>query len=276
MDDVKSAAQCAVRGPGTAGVAGRAAVAAVPELPALKRQVRRDLLVAAGLLAGLAGLAAAWAGLPWWFVAQAVGAFALAGAMVWRGLPWHPHRRFGAANRVTLGRLAVVALFAALALQPALQDLPDPDGVAWAVVVMATVCAVVDAADGPLARASGLASAFGARFDMETDALFILVLCVLIVRLDKAGAWVLAAGVMRYAFVAAAALPRAQWLAGPLPPSLRRKTVCVAQIVALIVCLGPVIPYAWSSAVAAAGLAALAGSFAADVAWLARARRRPA
>jgi phosphatidylglycerophosphate synthase len=249
--------------------------AAPPWLAPLRRQVLREILIACAALALLAAGAAAWAGLGAWFVPQAVALFALAAAAVWRGLPQHPHARFGAANRVTLGRLVVVVLFAALAGQLALQDAADPHGLAWALVAVGTVTALVDAVDGPLARASGLASEFGARFDMETDALFILVLCVLIVLLGKAGPWVLAAGLLRYAFVAAAAVPRWGWLAQPLPPSLRRKTVCVVQIVALIVCLGPIIAYAWSSAIAAAGLAALVYSFAADVAWLAASRHPP-
>ena len=37
----------------------------------------------------------------------------------------------------------------------------------------------LDGVDGWLARRSGIASAFGARFDMEIDALLILVLAVL-------------------------------------------------------------------------------------------------
>jgi phosphatidylglycerophosphate synthase len=247
---------------------------AVPSgLAPLRQQVLRELLIAGVVLALLAAGAAAWAGLGAWLVPQALGLFALAAAVLWRGLPWHPHARFGAANRVTLGRLVMVVLFAAVAWQLALQDVADPHALAWVLAGVGTATALVDAADGPLARASGLASEFGARFDMETDALFILVLCVLIVLLGKAGPWVLAAGLLRYAFVAAAAVPRWGWLAQPLPPSLRRKTVCVLQIVALIVCLGPMIAYAWSSAIAAAGLAALVYSFAADVAWLWRARQ---
>ena len=253
------------------GLAGAAAVN--PSVHAgLRRDVLRELLVA-GLLLGLAAAAlGAWAGLGLRYAGAALGLFGLAAVVLWRGLPWHPYGRFGPANRVTLGRLAAVALFAAVSMEMALRPLPDPARIAWGLTVFATLAAVVDAADGPLARASGLVSAFGARFDMETDALLILVLCVLIVQFDKAGPWVLAAGLMRYAFVAAAALPRGQWLNAPLPPSLRRKTVCVGLIVALITCLGPVIPGVVSSALAAAGLAAVAWSFAVDIAWLARAR----
>jgi phosphatidylglycerophosphate synthase len=247
-----------------------------PWLPGLHRRVRRELGVAAAALGLAAALAAAWAGLGPWFPVLALVLFVPGAALVWRGLPWHPHERFGPANRVTLGRLAVTSLFAALALQMSLQPLADPRAMGWALVAVATVTAVVDAADGPLARASGLASEFGARFDMEVDALFMLVLCVLILQFDKTGPWVLAAGLMRYAFVAAAALPRGRWLAGPLPPSTRRKTVCVLQIVALIFPLGPIIPPAWSSAIAGSGLALLTYSFAVDVAWLARARHAAA
>jgi len=254
---------------------GLAAAAAMKSpLPAgLRREVLRELLVAAALLGLAAAAWGAWAGLGLRMAAVAVGLFGLAAVVVWRGLPWHPHARFGPANRVTLGRLAAVALFAAVALEMAWRPLPDPDRVAWSLVVLATVAAVVDAADGPLARASGLASAFGARFDMETDALLILVLCVLIVLFGKAGPWVLAAGLMRYAFVAAAALPRGRWLNAPLPPSLRRKAVCVGLIVVLITCLGPVIPRPAAGALAAVGAGGVGWSFAVDIAWLWRARR---
>ena len=48
---------------------------------------------------------------------------------------------------------------------------------------------------------SNEASSFGARFDMETDALLILVLAALVWQHGKAGPWILAAGLMRYAFV---------------------------------------------------------------------------
>lgn len=253
---------------------GLAGAALTPSVHAgLQRQVLRELLVAALLLGLAAAALGAWAGLGLRATGVALGLFGLAAVVPWRGLAWHPHARFGPANRVTLGRLAAVALFAAVSVEMAWRPLPDPDRIAWGLVVLATVAAVVDAADGPLARASGLASAFGARFDMETDALLILVLCVLIVQFGKAGPWVLAAGLMRYAFVAAAALPRGQWLNAPLPPSLRRKAVCVGLIVALITCLGPIIPRLASSALAAAGVGAVAWSFAVDIAWLWRARR---
>src|ERR1700722_14469309 len=69
--------------------------------------------------------------------------------------------------------------------------------------IIATVALVLDGVDGWLARRCGEASEFGARFDMETDALLILGIATLAWHFDKAGPWILAAGWMRYMFVAA-------------------------------------------------------------------------
>jgi len=178
----------------------------------------------------------------------------------------HPHPAFGAANRVTLARAAGVSLLAGLAFEP------QTELRAWGAVALATLAAVLDSVDGRLARRSGLESRFGARFDMETDALMILVLAALAWRWERAGAWVLLAGLMRYGFVLAGA--RWPWLAGELPPSRRRQTVCVVQVVGLIVALVPWWSSAQAAAVAALSLAALCYSFAADVLWLARRRSR--
>jgi len=236
---------------------------------ALRRDTLREALCGTALLAVLAIAATIAAGLGAWFVVRALAVFGLAIALMLRALPSHaPHARFGSANRVTLVRLAMVALLAA----GVGESFPDPETAAWAVIGLATTAALMDALDGPLARAQGMASDFGARFDMETDALLVLVLSLLVMHFDKAGGWIMAAGLMRYAFVLAAwALP---WIARPLPPSQRRKAVCVGQITSLIVCLGPIIPAPWSNAIAALSLVALTASFAVDMAWLARQRLR--
>jgi hypothetical protein len=105
---------------------------------------------------------------------------------------------------------------------------------------------------------------------METDALLILVLSALIWKSGKAGGWVLASGLMRYAFVGAAAIW--PWLQTPLEPSRRRQTVCVIQVVALIAALLPSLIASASSLIAAAGLAALAWSLLVDILWLWRLR----
>ena len=179
----------------------------------------------------------------------------------------HPYARFGPANTVTTLRLALVAVIAA-----ALGEAQTP-ALAWTATAIALLTSALDGVDGWLARRSTLTSAFGARFDMETDALLILVLSALAWRWDRAGAWVLACGLMRYGFVAAAwAWP---WMARPLPPSWRRKFVCVVQIVGLAIVVAPVLQPPISAWVAAATLVMLTWSFAVDVGWLAVRRSAP-
>lgn len=181
----------------------------------------------------------------------------------------HPHDRFGPANGITLLRLTGVLLMAALVGEafPG-EPLHANAGAAWALVVVATATAVMDAVDGTLARKTGLASAWGARFDMETDAFYILVLCALVVQAGQAGPWILASGLMRYAFVLSARVW--PWLGGPLAPSKRRQTVCVIQVTALIICLGPIIAEPLAHALAASSLALLCVSFGIDIRALAR------
>jgi phosphatidylglycerophosphate synthase len=159
-------------------------------------------------------------------------------------------------NHVTAMRAAIVLFLASLVFAP-----PRPS-IAWIAVVASTIAAVLDGVDGWLARRRGLTSAFGARFDMEVDALLILVLAMLAWWWDKAGAWVLLSGLFRYLFIAAGwFLP---WMRRPLAPTPRARIICVVQIVTLIVSIGPVVPGSLSLPVAAAGLLALAYSFAVD------------
>lgn len=174
----------------------------------------------------------------------------------------HPFAPFGPANYVTMVRAALVALAAALLVEP------PTAGMAWLVVGTTAVLAGLDGLDGWLARRTGLASAFGARFDVEVDALLILVLSLFVWSHDKAGAWVLACGLMRYAFVAAGwVLP---WMAGALRPTLRGKSVAVAQFAGLALALTPMVPRPASALVAAVTLATLVWSFAVDVGRLRR------
>jgi phosphatidylglycerophosphate synthase len=176
--------------------------------------------------------------------------------------------RVGYANLITSGRLVLVAYVAWLVSRPAVE------AVAWTAVVVSTVAALLDIADGWVARRTRTETAFGARFDMEVDAVLVMVLAILAWGWGKAGAWVLLSGLMRYAFVAGGWL--LPWLRSPLPPSLRRKTICVVQIVALIVVLGPIVRPPLSTLIAAAGLAILGYSFLVDTAWLWRNTRRSA
>ncbi|MDP3165050.1 CDP-alcohol phosphatidyltransferase family protein [Hydrogenophaga sp.] len=246
----------------------------IAERRGLARDTVRDLAAVAGLVLLVALWLSGPGGLGLDHVLKASLVFGAGAWLVWRGRLAHPHARFGPANRVTLARLGAVALMAALVGEalprPPLDSMP---AAAWWLVVAATFTALLDAVDGWLARRSGLASAFGARFDMETDAAFTLVLCALVIQSGQAGPWILASGLMRYAFVAAALVW--PWLSRPLPPSKRRQTVCVVQITTLIACLGPVVSPLLATGLAAISLALLTLSFAIDVRTLARQRPTP-
>ncbi len=178
----------------------------------------------------------------------------------------HPFARFGPANQVTAIRAALVALVTGFIGEP------TSAASANAIVAIGLLATVLDGVDGPLARRSGLASTFGARFDMEVDALLILVLAILVWQYDRAGVWVVLSGLLRYLFVAAGwILP---WMARPLPPSLRRQAVCVVQIGGLLLAMAPVVPQPLAAALAAVALIALAGSFLMDTLWLWSSHRR--
>jgi len=172
----------------------------------------------------------------------------------------HRFACFGRANETTTARVMFVALVVSFIGEPALSV------VAASAAIATLVVTVLDAADGWLARRSGMASDFGARFDMETDALLVMALAVLVWRHGKAGAWVLLCGMLRYLFVAAGY--RWPWLQRPLPPSLRRQTICVVQVVSLGVVIVPSIGPPFSGLIAAAALSALCYSFFVDVVWL--------
>ena len=175
-------------------------------------------------------------------------------------LPWN---RFGSANCVTLARALLTCLLAGT-----LGSMPLTGALAWTMLAIAAIALALDGVDGWLARRRREDSAFGARFDMETDALFVLVLSLIVFELEKAGAWVLLSGAMRYLFVAARlAWP---WLSRPLPGSRRRQAVCALQAGALVVCLAPIVPATLSAWIALAALMALGLSFTKDVLWLRR------
>jgi phosphatidylglycerophosphate synthase len=102
-----------------------------------------------------------------------------------------PSGRFGLANTVTSLRLALVL------------GLTVPG--AWlssravAAITVGVLC--LDLLDGWLARSRGDASLFGARFDLETDALLVLVITLRLWLVEGYGVWALAAGLLRYGYV---------------------------------------------------------------------------
>jgi phosphatidylglycerophosphate synthase len=174
----------------------------------------------------------------------------------------HPHARFGPANLVTTIRVVLTGLAAGVAF------VTPRDALAWWVIAFTGAAALLDGVDGRLARRTRLQSRFGARFDTEIDALLILALSALVWRYGKAGAWVLACGGLRYAFIGSGWLW--PWLAAPLTPTTRGKTVAVLVFLGLALALAPSTPRPTSTAIAAVTLATLAWSFAVDVRRLQR------
>jgi phosphatidylglycerophosphate synthase len=220
---------------------------------------------AAGLALVTAGTVATLSALPFSTLRPAMAALAtlaVAGLLILRHLP--PAQRFGHANAVTLVRAGGSAVFMAFAVEPGLLLGRN----AWPALAATLLLLALDGVDGALARQQSTESSFGARFDMEVDALLILALSGIAAGLGKAGPWVLGLGLIRYAFVVAGCLvPR---LAAALPPSQRRRAVCTMQVGVLGLMLAPPLVPPMSAALAAAAFAALATSFALDVAWLLR------
>lgn len=174
----------------------------------------------------------------------------------------YPHGRMGACNAVTLVRLMLAAVLVTW--------VPLPPETPWLLVAVATVAFALDGVDGWLARRAGLASAFGARFDVEVDSVLALALSVHLFQSGNFGAYVLLLGLPRYLYLGAQYVW--PWLNGPLPERFSRKVVCVVQIGALIVLLVPVLPQAVANALALGAAGALIWSFALDVRALWRAR----
>lgn len=140
--------------------------------------------------------------------------------------------------------------------------------VTTAVLALAVPALVLDAVDGLVARRTRTASAWGARFDGETDAFLILVLSVVVG--SMLGWWVLAAGLVRYVFaVGGWVLP---WLRRPLEPRYWRKVVTATVGIVLTIAVADVLPRWLTVAGVVIALGLLAESFGRDVWWLWRHR----
>lgn len=214
------------------------------------------LLVTLGSTVGLSG--------PGWAVGLLVGlGTALAVSF---GLRRAGATGLGPADRVTLVRAVLTGGVAALVAEAFVG--PVPAGV---LVGLATAGLVLDGVDGRVARRTRTASAFGARFDVESDALLVLVLSVHVAR--EVGPWVLLIGAARYLFVLAGT--RLRWLRGPLPPRRWRKVVAVVQAVALLLAASGLVPPLVDALVLAVALLLLAESFGRDVVRLHRHRPGP-
>jgi phosphatidylglycerophosphate synthase len=131
---------------------------------------------------------------------------ALAGVGLLAVLAWlhagrfTPQGRFGLAKGITAVRAGLVVVLASL---------PSVGPFAAALLV---VFLVLDGADGWVARRpEATASPFGARFDMETDALLVLVFGLKLAEVGRLGAWIVVPGLLRYLYAAViSAVPAAR------------------------------------------------------------------
>ena len=218
------------------------------------------------LLGGVLAHQGSWAGAH--VVAGLAAYAALSGIVAASVGVEHATGGFGLANQVTLLRAGLVCLIAGALLAGGTAPLPG-----WSLAALVATALSLDALDGWLARRFGLASGFGARFDLEIDALLILILSLLLWQTGRVGPWVLAIGLLRYAFVLVGWL--LPWLRRPLPPSRRRQAVCVQQGITLLFCLLPPVGTTVATLCAGLALVALLASFAADIIYLARVRGAP-
>lgn len=218
--------------------------------------------------AGLAGLAAMdrYDSLPVTGWCAGLLYLCVSNALLARGLRTHGTTRFGAANAATSARSILVGLITALVAASFTEPISVPLLIALAVPALA-----LDAVDGWLARRTHTTSELGARFDMEVDAFLLLVLSVFVAQ--ALGWWVLAIGLLRYAFVAAGwILP---WMRATLPPRYWRKVVtAVAGTALTIAASGLGAPWV-GLVVSLIALALLLESFGRDVVWLFVRRRAP-
>jgi phosphatidylglycerophosphate synthase len=212
------------------------------------------LLLAA--LASTVGLGAAG-----WTAGIASGV--LTSAALACGIVHFGNDRLGPGDWVTLARAVLAVGVAALVADSFGGSAPV------AVLVTFTVAALVlDRVDGSVVRRTGTGSALGALLDGEVDAFLILVLSVYVARTN--GAWVLAIGAARYAFLVAGWL--LPWMRGTLPPRYWRKVVAATQGIVLAFAAAGVVPRAPMQAALVVALGLLAESFGRDVWWLWRRR----
>lgn len=124
----------------------------------------------------------------WWYVAT--GSISFCYAIATRVSQWTPAGDFGQGNSITASRL--VGIIALGVFYPTNHLL----FVAGCIVIL-----LMDALDGFAARTFGEASEFGEFFDKETDAFFLLLLCLLACLHLSLGYWLLLPGLLRPIFV---------------------------------------------------------------------------
>jgi phosphatidylglycerophosphate synthase len=155
------------------------------------------------------------AGLPLWLLSLC-GLLSFALLLYLCRRRWTPSGRFGPANAVSLLRLCGVFV---------LPGLP-PAQVAFAGLILLAM----DGVDGWIARRTGSSGEFGEFLYKESDAFFMLMLCLLLYRLPQGlGPWILLPGLMRYLFVLIVRFAR--------PPKLKEQRTAKAGWISVFMTL---------------------------------------
>ncbi len=221
--------------------------------------LRWQSLHAAAMLLALGG--SAMLGRSW---PLGVAALAVPGVLWSLGEPPQSRaRRLSAANAVTSARLLLVVLLAIWPCSPVAGPQPLAAGCAFVVFAL-------DGMDGWLARRLQQSSAFGARYDMETDACFIAVLATVAWQTGAAPALALLAGALRYFYVLGLALLQAS--DADAPRSTLGRFIFAVVVVAFTAALAW-LPYHVPLVLLANAL--LVYSFGRSFAWSLRARASP-
>jgi phosphatidylglycerophosphate synthase len=244
MGDLRAAAHALNEGAMVAGPLSTPAPAKAPSRLETWSRVHAPLMIAAG--AGTALL-----GAPWILGAAAAASFAV--LLVQSRSDWATEARTFVPNLVTALRLAIVVAMGSLR--------HGAPGLEWAAAVGAIFA--LDFVDGWLARRAHGTSAFGAHFDMETDALVVLVVDLELWLRGQLGVWILTAGLLRYAYVVLIALvpPRG----GEMPRSSLGRNAFGALVIGLTVALASPGPVGTAGAVI--GTLAVTLSFARSLWW---------
>ena len=166
----------------------------------------------------------------------------------------------GPADLVTLGRAVLVGGLSAIVGDWLWTGVVP----VAALVAIAMVALLLDAAHGQVARRTGAASGLGAQFDMEVVAFLVLVLSVYAAAL--LGPWALGIGTMRYAFGAAGRL--LPWLRSAPPTRSSTRAVTTLQGIVLTLAASDVVARPLMITLVAAALCLLTWSFGRDVVWL--------
>lgn len=189
------------------------------------------------------------------FLLASSGSVLLLGCFLWR--KFLAPQPFGWANAITLFRNVLTATI----INILVFDYGANEGVL--IALLSVFALLLDGVDGYIARKLGQCSDFGARFDMESDAFFILVLSIGVVTVYGAAAWVILIGAMRYLYVAGQYVYKPLNL--PVKDRYSRKVFCVIQIIALVLPYTHILPKTIWEPMLLMSLATLTFSFGRDI-----------